>query len=369
MPIPFVKSPEVQIYEEQKDPRDLRLKNLIQPYQGQKADLGLLGVPFDGGVILGGGRAGAREGPTAVRKALKRYGTAYNLEKGVDLSDLVLVDFGDLAMAVGTGAEVHRRLQAAVEGILEIGTLPLVIGGGHDLTYPDVAALARNLSDPGGRRGSFRGEEDPRAAGAGAERSPFRGEGPAEVMSESPKVGGINIDAHLDVREVVEGRITSGTPFRRVLEELGDRVLPSAFVEVGAQGDVSSWHYVQYLKGKGSALFPLEQVNRQGAEATMAQALEIAATGTDALFLSVDIDAIAQAFAPGCSAPSPRGLTPQQVWEMVFLAGTHPQVRLMDLMEINPQYDVDDRTARLGASILLAFLCGYKSSKLKAQSS
>ncbi|MBI1987800.1 MAG: agmatinase family protein [Nitrospinae bacterium] len=349
MSIPFVKSPEIQVYEEQRDPRDLRLKNLIRPYQGQKADLGLLGAPFDGGVVLGGGRAGAREGPAAVRKALKRYGTAYNLEREVDLSDLVLVDFGDLEVPEGMAAEVYRRLQAAVEGILETGAIPLVIGGGHDLAYADVSALVKSLSTRNGVP-SLKGGDITR----------WGGNLPA-AAGGSPKVGGINIDAHLDVREVVEGRITSGTPFRRVLEELKDQVLPTSFLEIGAQGDVSSWHYVQYLKGKGSAIFPLEQVNRQGAGATMAQALEIASTETDALFLSVDIDAIAQAFAPGCSAPTPRGLTPQQVWEMVFLAGAHPQVRLMDLMEINPKYDVDDRTARLGVSILLAFLCGYKS--------
>lgn len=344
MSIPFVKSPEIQVYEEQRDPRDLRLKNLIRPYQGQKADLGLLGAPFDGGVVLGGGRAGAREGPAAIRKALQRYGTAYNLERDVDLSDLMLVDFGDLEVAEGTVAEVHGRLQAVVEGILETGAIPMVIGGGHDLAYPDVSALAKSLSDKDGALSLKKGL-------------------PLGVTGRSPKVGGINIDAHLDVREVVGGRITSGTPFRRVLEELKDQVLPAAFVEIGTQGDVNSWYYVQYLKGKGSTIFPLEQVNRQGAEAIMTQALEIASTGTDALFLSVDIDAIAQAFAPGCSAPTPRGLTPQQVWEMVFLAGAHPQVRLMDLMEINPQYDVDDRTARLGVSILLAFLCGYKKAR------
>lgn len=321
MSIPFLIPPKVEIFQEPQVGGDLRLKNLVRPYQGQRAYMGLVGVPFDTAIVLGGGRAGSRGGPTAVREALKRYGVAYNLEKDIDLSDLQLVDFGDVEVVEEDVVETHRRVRAVVKKIHEIGVIPLTIGGGHDLAYPTGLALAAGVAG---------------------------------------RVGGINVDAHLDVREVIEGRITSGTPFRRLLEESRGRVLPAAFVEVGAQGDVNARCHVDYLKERGSTIVPLEQVNAEGAGAVMIRALEIASRETEVLFFSLDIDAVAQAFAPGCSAPGPRGLTPQQVWEMAFLAGSHPQVRSMDLVEINPRYDVDGRTARLGISLILAFLCGLK---------
>jgi formiminoglutamase len=91
----------------------------------------------------------------------------------------------------------------------------------------------------------------------------------------------------------------------------------------------------------------------------MERALEIAEREVEAIFVSIDIDSAAQAFAPGCSAPSPDGFTPAELIAIAFAAGRHPQTRYLDLMEINPNFDLDHRTARLGAALLLAFLCGF----------
>src|SRR5205807_6828629 len=96
-----------------------------------------------------------------------------------------------------------------------------------------------------------------------------------------------------------------------------------------------------------------------GADAVMARALETAGRDVDALFVSLDIDSAAQAFAPGCSAPSPDGFAPDDLIAITFAAGRHPKTRYFDVVEINPNFDVDSRTARLGAAILLAFLSGY----------
>ncbi len=92
----------------------------------------------------------------------------------------------------------------------------------------------------------------------------------------------------------------------------------------------------------------------------MEKALKIAGSITGSAFVSIDIDSVAQCFAPGSSAPDAWGFNPEQIRELVFLAGTSKAVKLLDVVEINPIFDVDNRTARLGASIIISFLNGFK---------
>src|SRR5262249_39300725 len=95
------------------DPGDPRVQQIIRVDDGGAADVALRGAPFDGGVTAGGGRAGAAEGPAAVRRALRRAGAAYHLDEDVSLDELSIVDAGDLIVTADT-AETHERLEAAV---------------------------------------------------------------------------------------------------------------------------------------------------------------------------------------------------------------------------------------------------------------
>ena len=103
-------------------------------------------------------------------------------------------------------------------------------------------------------------------------------------------------------------------------------------------------------------MLPLAQLRADGVEPSMLKALELA--GENAFF-SIDIDAVQQAFAPGCSAPAPVGLTPDEITNLAFLAGASPTIKLFDLMEVCPRFDSDGRTARLAASILSYFFTGF----------
>jgi arginase family enzyme len=169
-------------------------------------------------------------------------------------------------------------------------------------------------------------------------------------------MGGIMLDAHFDVREVVENRITSGTPFRRILEEL--KLPGERFVEIGANGAVNAKVHFDYLVGKKARVFSLHETRVKGMQALFSKAIEIAGHGTDGIFVSIDLDSVAQAFAPGVSAPSPEGLTPEEVCLAAYLAGQSPKTRYLDIMELNPIFDQDNRTARLAVAILHAFLSG-----------
>jgi formimidoylglutamase len=316
-PTPFTRPPDVELGAPLVDPEDPRVHHCIHLDDGGAADVALLGAPFDGGVTAGGGRAGAADGPAAVRRALRRAGAAYDLDHDLSLDDLWVVDAGDVIPAAETG-ETHDRLEAAVGAVLARGVVPVVIGGGHDLTFATVAALARHTGGP---------------------------------------LGGVSIDAHLDVRPVRDGRITSGTPFRRALEALpsfaGER-----FVVLGPHGNRNARAHVEWLRARGGQILTLAEARRLGATAAMETALARAAGGDAALFVSLDIDAAAQAFAPGCSAPSADGFAPGELLTFAFLAGRHPRVACFDVMEVNPRFDHDDRTAALAAAAIVQFLFG-----------
>lgn len=301
----------------------MRIRNLLPPYEGQPVFAGLLGVPSDAGVVQGGGRAGAAEGPSAIRLQLKRYGTAYNFEQNVDLTTLSLADFGDLVPDEKSVEQTHARLTAAVEAILGLGAVPIVLGGGHDLTFGGVRALAQQTEGT---------------------------------------VGGWTLDAHFDVREAVNGIPTSGTPFRNILEKLGN-VPGDHFIEIGGNGLVNAKEHFDYLIGKKARIFSLAETRRKGMGAVIEKTFQIAGHGAEKMFCSVDLDSVAQAFAPGVSAPSSDGFTPEEVLLAAYFAGTHRKVAYFDIMEMNPVFDQEGRTARLAAALILHFLAGLAKRK------
>ena len=311
---------------------DPRLKQQLGPWEGERADAVIVGVPFDHGVNLNNGRPGAAGGPEALRQALRRFGTAYDLENDIDFSALSLGDAGDAVVVPEDVDATHTEVTHAVRRILDVGAVPLVVGGGNDATFASVRALVEHVST---ERGGSAG-----ATGA---------------------VGGINVDAHFDVREVVDGRVTSGTPFRKILDELGVR--GEHFVELGAHAHVNSKAHRDYLIERGASIFPLGRLRAEGVEAVTRRALARLAASTDASFVSVDIDVFGAAFAPGVSAPGTHGLHPEEGRAIAFAAGADPNVRLFELMELNPRFDIDERTARLGAMLLCAFLAGLATRK------
>ncbi len=314
----FLQRPSVWIYEPQQDLNDLRVKNIIKPDSSElSADIGIIGIPFDKAVLLGGGRGGARFAPDAVRKSLKKYGTTFNIEQKIDISDLKIADLGDVAVTEDI-TETHERISAVVDSLLVKKILPVVIGGGHDLSTGTIRALSK---------------------------------------FHSGEIGGINIDAHFDVREIIDGRITSGTPFRKLLDT--DLFKGENFVEMGAHDNLNSRTYYDFLMSKNVSVFTLPDASA-GIPMIMEKALEIAGSNTRSVFVSIDIDSVAQCFAPGSSSPDARGFNPEQIRELAFLAGASKRVGLLEIVEINPKFDVDDRTARLGASIFISFLNGFK---------
>ncbi len=289
----------------------------------------LIGLPDDLGVRLNSGRPGAAEGPTAFRAALARYGTAWDAESELEL-DVPVVDLGDITPAPGDdAAALHRTHARVTETLLAVhaaGLIPVCIGGGHDLTFPTVRALAIARGDHSG------------------------------------PLGGINVDAHLDVRETVG----SGMPFRALIE--GGFVDPRKFTVVGAGLFANTREHHQWLTSRGARVLGVESVMEYGASETdtFTRTMRKAAIGSSTRlgtgFVSIDLDSMDASCAPGVSAMNPMGLSVRQVEQIAREAGEHPAVMHFDLMELSPPNDKPPgagMTARIAALLFLSFIRGF----------
>lgn len=257
----------------------------------KRARVALIGLPDDTGVRMNGGRAGAADGPWAFRRALSKYGAA--APAGIVWPSVA--DVGDVEPGM-TLDETHARVTAAVGAVLEAGALPVGIGGGHDLTFPFVRAVA-----------------------AGCE-----------------PMTGVYLDAHLDVR----AEAGSGMPFRRLVEDCGVRELHVH----GLDAFANAAEHVEWFAGHGG------RVDSFGPDDPW--------PGGD-MFVSVDLDVVDQAFAPGVSAMNPCGWAPETADRWALAAGRNERVRCFDIMELNPAFDDQGRTARLAARLFLSFLLGF----------
>lgn len=269
-----------------------RVADLVESEDPEGCRVALLGLADDRGVVLNGGRPGAAHGPEAFRAALARYGSA--APEGVRWPRIF--DAGDVAPGDSLG-ETHDRVTRAVFHLLDQGLLPVGIGGGHDLTFPFVRAVAQRTEE---------------------------------------SLAGIYLDAHLDVREE-EG---SGMPFRRLVEDCGVGSLHAR----GLDAYANSAEHRRWFRANGGREegFGPDDPWPSGP-----------------LFFSLDLDVLDQAHAPGVSAMNPSGWRPAEVEAWVRAAGRNPSVVCFDIMELSPPWDEGGRTARLAVRLFLAFLHGY----------
>ena len=301
------------------DEYDVGMSDIMVDWRtAEKADAAIIGIPFDTAVL---GRRGCRFGPDGVRRALV-FSNVYEPGIDVDLSEgFSVTDFGNIDVMHTDVLETHRRVEQVLTDIFNTGTSPAIIGGDHSLAYPDIKAL---------------------------------------INSVEGAVGVIMIDGHLDVRMSHHGEVSSGTPFRRLLEEPERPVRPQNMVEIGINGWLNSRFYRDYCRGKGITVLTARETHKRGIEDVVKQALDLASDGTDAIFLSIDIDGLDIGVAPGTCAPNPGGLTSYEALEAVWMIGQHPLCRGMELMEVAPALDVNDLTSVMASAMIMHFFGATK---------
>ncbi|MET7764058.1 agmatinase [Streptomyces sp. NPDC005336] len=257
-----------------------------------RADVAVVGVPFDAGVSY---RPGARFGPTAVREA-SRLLRPYH--PGLDVSPFVtqqVADAGDIAVNPFNINEAIETIEDAAGGLQADGTRLVTIGGDHTIALPLLRAAARR-------------------------------HGPVAVL---------HFDAHLDTWDTYFGaEYTHGTPFRRAVEE--GILDTSALSHVGTRGPLYGKQDLTDDEKLGFGIVTSADVYRRGADEVADQLRQ--RIGDRPLYISIDIDCLDPAHAPGTGTPEAGGLTSRELLEILRgLAGS----RLIgaDVVEVAPAYD------------------------------
>ncbi len=302
------------------DDADIKLAEIMKDWRTMdKVDVGIIGTPFDTSVMY---RPGCRFGPESIRSNGLIFSNIYEPGLDCDLNGLQIADFGNIDVVYTDVLETHRRVELVLSEIIKAGVTPLVLGGDHGTTYPHVKSLLNNLEG---------------------------------------NVGVIMFDGHLDVRTDHHGMISSGTPFRRLMEEPERNPLnPKNLVEIGINGWLASKKYGDFCKEQGITVIPAREVHKRSIEDVVKQALEIAGDGTEAIWISFDIDGLDLAYAPGTCAPNPGGLTAYQALEAIWMIGQHPLCRGMDLLEVSPPWDIQNLTSITAGALAMQFIGATK---------
>jgi formimidoylglutamase len=280
----------------------------------------LLGIPYDGASVV---RTGARGGPDAVRRGLAYY-TTYSSDDDRGMEGLRVADIGDVVVTLTDMAATFARITTAIAGLVRRGIVPVSIGGDHSVAFPILRGIVQ---------------------GQGAGR----------------RLGIVHFDAHHDLRSAHLGAESSGVPFRKALETLPEAIAGRNLAQLGIAEFTNSAQLAGYARLQGVTVIAGRTIRRDGMAGSLARALRVAGDGTDAIYVSLDIDCLDQAQAPGTAAPNPFGLDAREMQEALRTLGADPRVVGLDIVEISPPYDRDDMTGRLGASLVLSFLYGLAS--------
>ncbi len=305
--------PDPELFFSRNDRNDPKLGEIVkrEPAEYGSADIVILGCPQDEGVKRNNGRPGAAEAPTAIRRQFYKL-TPFNIRHR-------LFDLGDTQIGGGL-EETHNNHLAVVSDLLADGKRIIVLGGGNDISYPDGAAMSNTF---------------------GAENWIA-----------------INVDSHLDVR--IADQATSGTPYRQLLDQ--GLLTPGYFYEVGFQSHFCSPVYYDYIRSLGVNRISLDLLrSRTEADVELKESIRLKFVHHStslSTFFGFDLDAVRSADAPGTSAPSPLGLRADEFIQLVKYAASLANTRLVEFSEVNPNFDIDDRTSKLVAIAMHRFCTG-----------
>jgi len=273
-------------------------------------DVGIIGVPFDGGVT---NRPGSRHGPREVRNqsTLVRM---KNQATGISPHELCRVaDIGDAWVSSPfelTGS--HKEIQDAFDRVVAAGVLPLAVGGDHSVSLPIFRAIAKD--------------------------------GP---------IGMIHIDAHCDTGDDYMGsKFHHGAPFSRAVEE--GLLDPKRTIQIGIRGSVNDLDLWKFSHDSGMRVMYMEEFYRLGVEKTIEEARKVVGDGP--VYISFDIDSLDPAFAPGTGTPEIGGLTTLEA-QMLIRGCKGLNIVGADMVEVAPSFDSSGSTALVGANILFELLC------------
>lgn len=265
----------------------------------------VLGFCSDAGVLRNKGRAGAAKAPAAIRSALGPL--AFHLDRDV-------FDAGDVVVEDDSLEAGQKRAGRAISGLLDAGNLTVVLGGGHETAFASYLGVA----------------------GSDAVRG--------------KRLGVLNLDAHFDLRD--EPTPSSGTPFLQMAraEAAAGRGLQYAVVGISEPNntrtlfDTANRLGVKYLLD--------ELCSPEAAEVFVTDFL----AGVDVLYLTIDLDVMPASVAPGVSAPAAYGVPLPVISAICRQVAASGKLLHVDIAELNPEFDIDSRTAKVAARLVNTLL-------------
>jgi agmatinase/guanidinopropionase len=273
-------------------------------------DVAIVGIPFDSGTTY---RGGTRFGPRKIRESsLLLWG--YNQIQGVfPVKELAIVDYGDVGVVPVDIVATMEKITEEVGGILDEDVAVVALGGDHSITLPLLRAHASKY-------------------------------GPLAV---------IHFDSHPDTWELEfdDHPYSHGTPFRRAIEE--ELIDTSAYVQIGIRGPTGGPADLSDAQEMGAKTLTIGQVFEMGIPAVIDEMRNSA--GERTVYVSLDIDAVDPAFAPGTGTPEVGGLSSYQILQLVRgLRGLN--LVGFDLVEVSPPYDHGEITSILAANLAFEFI-------------
>ncbi|PWG04127.1 formimidoylglutamase [Polaribacter aquimarinus] len=287
--------------------QEINVETIASKKLNKNIDIGIIGYVCEEGVQRNQGRIGTKNGPKAIRNQLGKVATHFKNKN--------IIDFGNIICVDNYLEDCHEAFSKSIAKIIQNKTLPIAIGGGHDIAYANFNGIKKALQQTAKR-----------------------------------KIGIVNFDAHFDLRPV-ETVSNSGTPFNQILSENKN----VDYFAIGIQQQANTkelFEIAKKLNVKYVTNFESETFSKD-LKKKLSQFIE----KVDYLYITIDLDGFSSAYAPGVSAPSPLGFSSQFAFAVLSFLLECKKVISVDIAEMNPEYDIDNTTARLAARLVDFIVC------------
>ncbi|MEX2589255.1 MAG: formimidoylglutamase [Chitinophagales bacterium] len=271
----------------------------------------LLGCEDDRAVANNNGRIGAAKGPEIFQHFFKKTKSRGKWPEVLAELNLISPEKDIASTHIKVATELSRGHQKSPYSIF--------IGGGHDYAYPHLSGVKNSISG---------------------------------------ELGCINIDPHFDLRKP-NPEILSGSPFYMAIEK--GVIKGENLVEFGIGEHCNGQELWDYAEAKNIEVHTFPELRQANKVLQFNKVLKGLSKRVDKIVLSIDLDAIQAAYAPGVSAPAAEGFTPSEVLGMAAIAASEEKVFSLGIFELNPNFDIDNRTARLAALLAFEFIRNKRS--------
>ncbi len=257
----------------------------------EKSKYVVLGVPFDSTVSF---RPGCRFGPDRIREFFYQLET-YDIETGLDFEDIDVYDGGNLSFETNT-EYIIKKIRRIVSEIVSDKKIPVLLGGEHTITLGGIKGL----------------------------------------LEEDNEFFYIVFDAHLDMRDEypLGSTLTHATVNRRIIEEIGEENI----LVIGVRA-FSKEEY-KFVKEHNIRVYPVDHE------------IDLSILKNRSVYVSIDLDVLDPSIAPGVGNPEPLGMSLKELLSFLKYIGEHSNVRVIDIVELNPVYDINGLTTAVASKIL-----------------